>query len=74
MKRRQGMVTWWLPVVALVFGRQGEEEAREEAGLVQEEGRCRIRAAALRWLARWGNRGRGSEAAGWMDLMAGGCG
>ena len=65
MKRRQGVATWWLPAAALVFGRRGEEEARDEAGLVQEkEGRCRIRAAALRWLARWGNRGRGSEAGG----------
>ena len=53
MKRRQGVATWWLPTAALVFGRRGEEEARDEAGLVQEkEGRCRIRAAALRWLAR----------------------
>ena len=62
------MATWWLPAVALVFGQRGEEEARDEAGLVQEkEGRCRIRAAAMRWLARWGNRGRGSEAAGGGD-------
>ena len=49
MKRRQGVATWWLSAAALVFGRRGEEEARDEAGLVEEkEGRCGIRAAALR--------------------------
>ena len=49
MKRRKGVATWWLSAAALVFGQRGEEEARDEAGLVQEkEGRCRIRVATLR--------------------------
>ena len=43
MKRRQGVATWWLPAAALVFGQRGKEEARDEAGLVQEkEERCGI--------------------------------